>query len=59
MKDKELTLKEYNSYMKVVNRFLKEMEVKIRRIPEYEKMSKLTFEEWKEFINRKNNGHSR
>ena len=48
---KELTKKDYDNYMKVVNSVIKDTEDKIKSLEKHKKMSQLSFEEWIRFQN--------
>ena len=48
---KELTKKDYNNYMKVVNQNIKETERRLETFDKSKKVSQLSFEDWVKFQN--------
>jgi len=48
---KELTVKDYNNYMKVVNNVIKDTEDKMKSLEKHKKVSQLSFEDWVKFQN--------
>lgn len=48
---KQYTKKDYDSYMKVVNRKIKETEGLLKTLDKTKKISKLSFEDWVKFQN--------
>ena len=48
---KELTKKDYDNYMKVVNRGIKETERRLEILDKSKKVSQLSFEDWIKFQN--------
>jgi hypothetical protein len=46
---KELTKKDYDNYMKVVNHNIKETELRIETFDKTKKVSQLSFEDWIKF----------
>jgi hypothetical protein len=47
---KELTKKDYDNYMKVVNQNIKETECRLAILDKTIKVSKLSFEDWVKFM---------
>ena len=48
---KELTKKDYNNYMRVVNRNIEETERRMETLDKSRKVSQLSFEDWAKFQN--------
>ncbi len=48
---KELTKKDYDNYMKVVNSVIKDTEDKMKILEKNKKVSQLSFEDWVRFQN--------
>ena len=48
---KELTKKDYDNYMKVVNHGIKETERRLKTLDKSKKVSQLSFEDWVKFQN--------
>ena len=48
---KELTKKDYDNYMKVVNQSIKETERRLETFDKTKKVSQLSFEDWVKFQN--------
>jgi ribonuclease I len=48
---KELTKKDYDNYMKVVNQNIKETERRLEILDKTKKVSQLSFEDWVKFQN--------
>jgi len=48
---KELTKKDYDNYMKVVNQNIKETERRLENLDKSKKVSQLSFEDWVKFQN--------
>lgn len=48
---KELTKKDYDNYMKVVNHGIKETERRLETLDKSKKVSQLSFEDWVKFQN--------
>lgn len=51
MKKKELTKKDYDNYMKVVNKNIEETERRLENLNKSKKVSKFSFEDWCKFQN--------
>ena len=48
---RELSKKDYDNYMKVVNQNIKETESRLSRLDRDKKISQLSFEDWVKFQN--------
>ena len=48
---KELTKKDYDNYMRVVNQNIKETERRLENLEKEKKVSQLSFEDWVKFQN--------
>lgn len=48
---KELTKKDYDNYMKIVNEYIKETERRLETLDKSKKISQLPFEDWIKFQN--------
>lgn len=48
---KELTKKDYDNYMKVVDDYIKKAEIIINDLPKFKGIRKLSFEDWVKFQN--------
>jgi len=48
---KQLTKKDYNNYMIVVNKNIKETEDRLKALDKSKKVSQLSFEDWVKFQN--------
>jgi hypothetical protein len=44
--DKEFTEKDYEVYMRTVDRYIKNAEIAINELPKLKEVSKLSFEDW-------------
>ena len=51
-KEKKLTEEMYHKYMKIINGHISNIEDAYKNLDEFKKISKLTFDEWKEWTNK-------
>lgn len=54
MKTENTMMIQYEKYMEVVNRSIKNIKESVKALPELDRVSKMSFEEWCEFQNIKN-----
>ena len=50
---KQLTKEDYNTYIKIINRNIKETEYRLKTLDKTKKVSQLSFDDWVSFMNGK------
>jgi len=46
MSEKNLSVDDYNAYMRVVKEFIAETNRRMKVLPDYEKIAKMTYSQW-------------